>query len=62
MSLITELFGPEILLASLAGAKEAIKNAPPTLAEKKDILLKEYASIKGIILTKQDFNDIINNA
>lgn len=59
MSLITELFGPEILLEDFQGVKAKIKDLPPTLAEKKAILLKEYASIKGITLIGDDFDDII---
>ncbi len=59
MSLITELFGPEILLDDINGVKGKIKNLPPTLTEKKDYLLKDFATIKGIKLTGQDFKDII---
>ena len=58
MSLLTELFGPEILLDDLDGVKEKIRDLPPTLKEKKVYLLKDYASIKGIFLTSNDFDDI----
>lgn len=58
MSLLTELFGKEILLASLAEVKEKIKNLPTEQKEKKSYLLKDYASIKGIILTQADYDEI----
>ena len=62
MSLLTELFGPDVLLENLETVKDLINSLPPTLREKKDILLKEYASIKGVNLTKTDFNDILGHA
>ena len=62
MSLLTELFGPEILLATLEEVKQQILNLPETIKEKKTILLNEYAQIKNITLIGQDFDDIMSNA
>lgn len=58
MSMITELFGDEILTASLSQVKEKIRSLPPALAEKRGYLLKDFASITGIFLTKEDFDDV----
>ena len=59
MSLLTELFGPDILLKSLDQVKGEIAGLPDTLHEKRAILLKEYASIKGLILKGSDYDDIM---
>jgi len=58
MSLLTEIFGSSILEVTLDGLKQHIKKLPPTLREKKSYLLKDYARIRGIQLTAQDFIDI----
>ena len=58
MSLLTELLGPDIISASLEEVKALIKLAPTELKERKSYLLKDYASIRGIELTTQDFKDI----
>lgn len=58
MSMVTELFGEKILLASLAEVKAKIKTLPPTLKEKKAYTLADFARIKGIKLTVGDYFDI----
>lgn len=58
MSMITELFGEEILSASLEEVKEKINGLPNTIMERKTYLLHDWAAIKGIQLTQDDFNDI----
>lgn len=58
MSLLTELFGTEIISAPLEEVKELIRNVPSKLFEKKSYLLKDFAAIRGIELTKEDFEDI----
>lgn len=58
MSLLTELFGDEIINASLAEVKQKIKNLPPTLKEKRLYLLKDYAAIKGIVVSTEDFDEV----
>lgn len=58
MSLITELFGEDILSAPLYEVKEKIKDIPYDLKEKRSYLLKDYARIKDIKLTKKDFEDV----
>lgn len=59
MSLVTELFGTEILTASLSELKEKIKQLPDVQKERYAYLLKDYAKIKGITLTKEDFDDVL---
>lgn len=61
MSMVTELFGEKILLASLAEVKEKIKSVPADRRERFGYLLNEYAIIKGIKLTKEDFDDATPN-
>lgn len=58
MSLLTEIFGEEVLEDSLAEVKRKIKSTPYVLREKRDIMLKEYAEIKGLKLFSQDFLDV----
>lgn len=58
MSLLTELFGPDVLKVSLPELKEMIKNLPAVQRERRSYLLKDYARIKSIELTKQDFADV----
>lgn len=61
MSLLIQLFGDKILQTSFADVKNKIKALPPTRTERRGYLLKEYASIKGIELTKKDFDDVTPN-
>ena len=58
MSLVTELFGPDVLKVTLPDLKEMVKGLPPTQREKRSYLLKDYARIKNIQLTAQDFKDV----
>jgi len=59
--MIVELFGEEILRASLFDVKEKIKSIPSDRAERRSYLLKEYATIKGITLTKEDYQNVEPN-
>jgi hypothetical protein len=58
MSLLTELFGEEILSASLDEVKAKIMSLPPVQQERKTYLLHDWAAIKGYTLTQKDFEDI----
>ena len=58
MSLLLQLFGEDILRASLADVKKQIKDLPPAPTERKGYLLKEFAKITNKILTEQDFRDV----
>ncbi len=58
MSMITELFGQEVLNASLEEVKGKINSLPPTLREKRAYLLKDFAELAGILLTEKDYRDI----
>lgn len=58
MSLLVELFGEEIFTASLSEVKNKIKKLPPTRAERRGYLLKEYATLVGIELSEEDFEDV----
>lgn len=58
MSMLTELFGDEILHATLDQVKQKIKILPQTLKEKRAYLLKDFAAITGTILKEQDFRDV----
>ena len=62
MSLLTETFGPEVLYDDLETVKLLIRSLPPSLAEKRSYLLSDYAQIMGILLTKVDYDDIIEHA
>lgn len=59
MSLITEIFGVDIINMDLEQVKEKIKSLPPTQAERRSYLLHDWAAIKGVILKEQDFIDVI---
>lgn len=61
MSLLMQLFGEKILQTSFADIKKKIRDLPPTRVERRGYLLKEYANIKGIELTKKDFDDVTPN-
>lgn len=58
MSLITEVFGDDILLASLAEVKQKIKNTPVDRRERRTYLLKDWAAIKGVKLSQIDFEEV----
>lgn len=58
MSLLTELFGEEILHANIEEVKEKIKNLPDTTREKKSYLIKDWAAATTTPLTVDDFKDI----
>lgn len=58
MSLVTELFGMDVLNKSLDELKELIKAMPPAQRERRSYLLKDFARIKNIELTQQDFADV----
>ena len=58
MSLLTELFGPEVVNESLDDIKKRINALPPTQMERRSYLLHDYAAIRGIKLTRDDFADV----
>ena len=58
MSLLTELFGPDAMKVSLVEIKEMIKNLPDIQKERRSYLLKDWARIKNVELTAQDYKDI----
>jgi len=58
MSLLTELFGMEILNATLDEIKKEINALPPTQKERRSYLLHDWASISGVELTTSDFSDV----
>lgn len=58
MSLLTELFGEDVINETLDQVKARINSLPDTLNERKSYLLKDYSKIAGIELNEQDFNDI----
>lgn len=58
MSMITELFGKDILTASLDRVKELIKSLPPTQKERRVYLLHDWAAATGKKLTVEDFLDV----
>lgn len=58
MSLLTELFGPDILKVSLTEIKELINNLPDVQKERRSYLLKDWARLKNVELTAQDYKDI----
>ncbi len=58
MSLITELFGTEIIREPVEKVKERIKSLPPIWAERRSYLLHDWSALTGIKLTKRDFDDV----
>jgi len=58
MSMLLELFGDEILNATLSQVKEKIKSLPQTIKERRSYILKDFALLTGTILKEQDFRDI----
>lgn len=59
MSMITELFGAEVLALDLTEVKAKIKALPPTQAERRSYLLHDWSAITGVKLTQDDFIDVI---
>jgi hypothetical protein len=58
MSLLTELFGVDVLDKSLDEVKELINQLPTDRRERKAYLLKDYASIKGLKLSQKDYDEV----
>ena len=58
MALITEIFGTEITAQSLEFVKEHIKYLASASDVEKATMLKEFAAIRGIDLSAQDFADL----
>lgn len=58
MSLLTECFGVECTSMSLEDVKFLIKNTATATPEEKATMLKEFAAIRGISLSEQDYIDI----
>ena len=58
MSLLTELFGVEILNATLQELKNEINYIAPAEPSKRAALLNDFATIKGIELTAKDYEEI----
>jgi len=58
MSMITELFGNEILQASVDDVKEKIRALPPTQQERRYYLLHDWAAATGTELQESDFKDV----
>lgn len=57
--MLTELFSPDIVKASLKDVKYKINALPHTWQERRSYLLHEYAAITGTKLTADDFKDIL---
>jgi len=57
MSLITEVFGPDVVSLQLAEIKILIKNLKFSNEVQKATMLKEFSRIRGIELTVRDFED-----
>lgn len=58
MSMITELFGEEILNATLDEVKSKINSLPPSQQERHSYLLHDWAAATGHTLTQDDFFDV----
>ncbi len=58
MSLVTELFGIDVINKTLPELKDLIKSLPPAQRERRSYILKDFARLKNIELTKQDFADV----
>lgn len=58
MSMIMELFGVEILDASLEEVKAKINELPEVQKERYSYLLHEWSRITGKPLTEEDFEDV----
>ena len=58
MSMITELFGQDILNAPLWEVKQRIKLLPKTQQERRSYLLHDWAAATGIKLLSSDFDEV----
>lgn len=58
MSLVTELFGPKIVYATLDELKSKILRLPKIWSERKSYLLHDFARIRGLKLKHSDFTDV----
>lgn len=58
MSLLTEIFGPEVVSKSLDDVKFLIKNLAQASQKDKDQMLKEFGIIRGIQLSARDYIDV----
>jgi hypothetical protein len=56
--MITELFGKDILTASLDVVKAKIRALPPTQKERRVYLLHDWAAATGKKLVEEDFLDV----
>ena len=58
MSMITEIFGREVLYYTKEQVIQKIKSLPPSLREKRAYLLKDFAVLTGVVLTEEDYRDV----
>jgi hypothetical protein len=58
MSMITELFGEQVIHMTLAEVKKLINDLPPAQKERRSYLLHDWAAITNHPLTEQDFKDV----
>ena len=58
MAMLIELFGPDILNATLDEVKTRIRALPPSQQERRSYLMHEWSVIKGVELTQDDFFDV----
>jgi len=58
MSMVTELFGKDIIYATLEDVKEKIRSLPPAQLERRTYILHDWAAITGVDLTEDDFKDV----
>jgi len=58
MSMITELFGEDVLYMSLENVKSLINSMPATQKERRSYLLHDWAAITRQELVEADFMDV----
>lgn len=58
MSMITELFGEEVIYQPKDVVKRRIRSLPPTQIERRVYLLHDWAAITGVELDESDFIDV----
>jgi hypothetical protein len=58
MSMITELFGLDILKDSKENVIKKINSLPPTQQERRNYLLHDWAAATGQVLTADDFKAV----
>lgn len=58
MSMITELFGPDVLNWTKAQVIDKINRLPASWAERHSYLLHDWSSITGVRLTEKDFEAV----